>query len=85
MKEFQIDVKTPDGLMDCFVCHPEGEALPAVLFYMDVPGIREELRDMCRHIAHIAKIKSTDSLLVLPRISEPFARSGRIRAGTSSV
>jgi carboxymethylenebutenolidase len=51
MKEFQVNVKTPDGEMDCFVCHPEGDALPAVLFYMDVPGIREELRDMCRHIA----------------------------------
>ena len=51
MKEFQTDVKTPDGMMDCFVCYPEGQPLPAVILYMDIPGIREELRDMCRHIA----------------------------------
>tara|TARA_B110000977_G_scaffold29947_1_gene39093 strand:+ start:4896 stop:5618 length:723 start_codon:yes stop_codon:yes gene_type:complete len=51
MQEFQIDVKTPDGMMDCFVCYPRGEPLPAVVLYMDIPGIREELRDMCRHIA----------------------------------
>lgn len=51
MNEFQVNVSTPDGEMDCFVCHPEGEARPAVIFYMDVPGIREELRDMCRYIA----------------------------------
>jgi carboxymethylenebutenolidase len=51
MKEFQVDVKTPDGFMDCFVCHPENDAAPAVILYMDVPGIREELREMSRHIA----------------------------------
>ncbi len=51
MTEFQVDVPTPDGAMDCFVCHPDDGPRPAVLFYMDVPGIREELRDMCRHIA----------------------------------
>ena len=51
MIEFQTDVRTPDGKMDCFVCHPDNQARPAILFYMDIPGIREELRDMCRHIA----------------------------------
>lgn len=51
MIEFQTNVATPDGQMDCFVCHPDKGAHPAVLFYMDVPGIREELREMCRHIA----------------------------------
>ena len=70
MKEFQVDVKTPDGMMDCFVCHPEGEALPAVLFYMDVPGVREELRDMCRHIA------SQGYVAVLPDL---YYREGKVR------
>ena len=51
MNEFQTPVATPDGHMDCFVCHPGTGANPAVLVYMDAPGIREELRDMCRHIA----------------------------------
>ena len=51
MKEFQIDVTTSDGQMDCFVCHPDDGPHPAVILYMDVPGIREELRNMSRHIA----------------------------------
>ncbi|HAT25945.1 MAG TPA: hydrolase [Gammaproteobacteria bacterium] len=70
MKEFQVNVKTPDGLMDCFVCHPEGEVLPAVLFYMDVPGIREELRDMCRHIAEQGYVA------ILPDL---YYREGKVR------
>lgn len=70
MKEFQVNVRTPDGMMDCFVCHPEGEALPAVLFYMDVPGIREELRDMCRHIAEQGYVA------ILPDL---YYRHGEIR------
>ena len=70
MKEFRVNVRTPDGMMDCFVCHPEGEALPAVLFYMDVPGIREELRDMCRHIAEQGYVA------ILPDL---YYRHGEIR------
>ena len=56
--------------MDCFVCHPEGEVLPAVLFYMDVPGIREELRDMCRHIAEQGYVA------ILPDL---YYREGKVR------
>jgi carboxymethylenebutenolidase len=53
MPEFHTDVPTADGNMECFAVHPEGPGpFPAVIFYMDVPGIREELRDMCRHIAN---------------------------------
>ena len=70
MNEFQVNVKTPDGSMDCFVCHPEGDALPAVLFYMDVPGIREELRDMCRHIAEQGYVA------ILPDL---YYREGKVR------
>ena len=51
MYESQIDITTPDGVMDCFVCHPDNGPVPAVILYMDVPGIREELRDMSRYIA----------------------------------
>ena len=52
MPEFHTDVATAEGAMECFAVHPDGDGpFPAVIFYMDVPGIREELRDMCRHIA----------------------------------
>ena len=70
MKEFQTDVKTPDGMMDCFVCYPEGQPLPAVILYMDIPGIREELRDMCRHIAEQGYVA------VLPDL---YYRDGAVR------
>ena len=52
MPEFHVDVETPDGVMECFAVHPEGEGpFPPVILYMDAPGIREELRDFCRRIA----------------------------------
>jgi carboxymethylenebutenolidase len=38
--------------MNTFVVHPEeGGPHPAILFYMDAPGKREELHDMARRIA----------------------------------
>ena len=52
MNEFHVDVPTADGAMDCFVAHPDGEGpFPAVILYMDVPGVREELRNFVRRIA----------------------------------
>ncbi len=52
MQEKTIDITTSDGVMDTFICHPdEGGPFAPVLFYMDAPGIREELRDMVRRIA----------------------------------
>ena len=70
MKEFQTGVKTPDGMMDCFICYPEDQTLPAVILYMDIPGIREELRDMCRHIAEQGYVA------ILPDL---YYRDGRVR------
>lgn len=52
MPEFHVNVTTPDGEMECFAAHPDGEGpFPPVILYMDVPGIREELRDFARRIA----------------------------------
>ena len=52
MPEFQVEVETPDGTMECFAVHPDGEGpFPPVILYMDAPGIREELRDFCRRIS----------------------------------
>jgi carboxymethylenebutenolidase len=42
------------GGMNTFIVHPErGGPHPAILFYMDAPGIREELRDMARRLASV--------------------------------
>ncbi|HVJ53034.1 MAG TPA: dienelactone hydrolase family protein [Aliidongia sp.] len=54
MIEKQIDVTTKAGRMSTFVCHPERHGPhPVLLFYMDAPGIREELRDMARRLATV--------------------------------
>lgn len=52
MLEHERHIETSDGRMELFVASPPEEtAHPVVLFYMDAPGIREELRDMARRIA----------------------------------
>src|SRR6185312_15928468 len=48
------DIRTNDGVMETFICHPErGESYPTVLFLMDAPGIRDELYDMARRLATV--------------------------------
>ncbi|WP_068875789.1 MULTISPECIES: dienelactone hydrolase family protein [unclassified Phenylobacterium] len=52
MLEQTVDIATKDGKTTTFIAHPErGGPHPIVLFYMDAPAIREELRDMARRIA----------------------------------
>ena len=54
MIEQQIDIPTKDGATTTFICHPErGGPHPAIIFYMDAPAIREELRDMVRRLASV--------------------------------
>jgi carboxymethylenebutenolidase len=52
--EQHVDINTKDGVTEAFVCHPRKKGpWPAVIFYMDAPGIREELHDMARRIATV--------------------------------
>ncbi len=54
MIEHQVEIVTPAGVMDTFVTHPERNGpFPVIFFYMDAPGIREELRDMARRLATV--------------------------------
>ena len=54
MIEQTLDIPTADGAMNTFVVHPEeGGPFPVVLFYMDAPGWRDELRDMARRLASV--------------------------------
>jgi carboxymethylenebutenolidase len=54
MIERQIEIVTPDGRMNTFICHPERDLPhPAIIFFMDAPGIREELRDMARRLGTV--------------------------------
>jgi len=51
MIERQLDIPTPHGATTTFICHPErGGPHPPILFFMDAPAIREELRDMARRL-----------------------------------
>jgi carboxymethylenebutenolidase len=52
MIEQHVDIPTKAGKVDTFICHPERHGpWPGIIFYMDAPGIREELRDMARRLA----------------------------------
>ncbi|MDB5464315.1 MAG: Hydrolase [Phenylobacterium sp.] len=54
MIEQTVEIATKHGAKTTFIVHPEREgAHPVVLFFMDAPGIREELRDMARRIAAV--------------------------------
>ena len=50
--EQDVDVTTKYGEMPSFAVAPDQPGqYPGIIFYMDAPGIREELRNMCRRIA----------------------------------
>ncbi|HEY2482186.1 MAG TPA: dienelactone hydrolase family protein [Caulobacteraceae bacterium] len=52
MIERTIDIATGEGAVTTFICHPAlGGPHPLIIFCMDAPGIREELRDMVRRLA----------------------------------
>lgn len=52
MPELQLDLEAPGGAMPTFTVWPDGDGpFPAIVFYMDAPGIREELYDMARRMS----------------------------------
>lgn len=52
MSEARVEIPSPDGPIPSFEAWPEGEGpFPAIIIYMDAPGIREELRNFARRIA----------------------------------
>ncbi|MDB5418442.1 MAG: Hydrolase [Phenylobacterium sp.] len=54
MIEQTVEIATKDGATTTFIVHPERDGpYPVVLFFMDAPAIREELRDMARRIAAV--------------------------------
>ena len=54
MIEQTVEIATKDGSTTTFIVHPErGGPHPVILFFMDAPAIREELRDMARRIAAV--------------------------------
>src|SRR5712671_4719677 len=75
MIEKQADIQTKAGNMDTFICHPERRGPhPVILFFMDAPGIREELRDMARRLATVGYYVLLPNLYYRSNVAEvgPF-------------
>jgi dienelactone hydrolase len=77
MHEFNVDIKSADGIVDTFICHPEGGGLhPRAIFYMNAPAIREELRDMARRLG------TAGYYVMLPNLFYRRARPADYRENT---
>ena len=73
MIEHQTDIATADGTCSTFVVHPDrGGPFPVIVFLMDAPAIREELRDMARRFA------TSGYYVMLPNL---YYRSGVMELG----
>ena len=71
MKERFIDIPTPSGAMQTFITHPERSGpFPAVVIYMDIWGVREELFDIARRVATVGYYCAVPDL---------YYRNGRVR------
>jgi len=54
MRERFLDIETGTGRMQTFVTHPEqGGPFPAVIIYMDIWGVREELFEIARRVGTV--------------------------------
>lgn len=73
MIERQIDIATDDGATTTFIVHPDrGGPFPVIVFLMDAPAIREELRDMARRFA------TSGYYVMLPNL---YYRAGEMELG----
>jgi carboxymethylenebutenolidase len=83
MIERQIEIQTEDGQMNTFICHPERLGPhPAVLFLMDAPGIREELRDMARRLGTVGYYVMLPNLYYRSGVEELGPFVGEAHAAT---
>ena len=77
MIDRQIEIPTKDGHTTTFITHPErGGPFPVIIFYMDAPAIREELRDMARRLG------TAGYYVMLPNL---YYRSGVMELGPLPV
>jgi carboxymethylenebutenolidase len=54
MQEQFVEIKTGEGVMEAFVTYPEESGpFPAVIIYMDIWGVREELYDIARRVGTV--------------------------------
>lgn len=65
--ERNVVVTTPDGSAEATLFHPQGGTWPGVLFWPDIAGLRQSMRDMGRRLA-------ASGYVVL--VVNPFYRTG---------
>jgi carboxymethylenebutenolidase len=83
MIERQIEIQTVVGQMNTFICHPERLGPhPVVLFLMDAPGIREELRDMVRRLGTVGYYVMLPNLYYRSGVEELGPFVGEAHAAT---
>jgi carboxymethylenebutenolidase len=66
--ESDVNVKTPDGVADCYFVHPASGAHPSVVIWPDILGLRPAFRQMGKRLA-----QSGYSVLVV----NPFYRNAK--------
>jgi carboxymethylenebutenolidase len=49
--ESEVNVKTPDGMADCYFVHPASGTAPGVLVWPDIFGLRPAFRQMGKRLA----------------------------------
>src|ERR1700739_3353178 len=47
----EVEVKTPDGMADCYFVHPASGTAPGVLMWPDIFGLRPAFRQMAKRLA----------------------------------
>ncbi|MEP6884579.1 MAG: dienelactone hydrolase family protein [Gammaproteobacteria bacterium] len=81
MIERQVEIETPDGRMNTFICLPErGGPHPVIVLFMDAPGIREELRDMARRLATVGYYVMLPNLYYRSNVEELGPYIGEVNA-----
>lgn len=51
LNESSVEVKTPDGVADCFFAHPTSGSHPGVLIWPDAFGLRPAMKQMAKRLA----------------------------------
>jgi len=83
MIERSIEIVTPDGRMSTFICHPERDSPhPAIIIFMDAPGIREELRDMARRLGTVGYYVMLPNLYYRSNVEELGSVVGEANVAT---
>ena len=49
--EAEVDIKTPDGVADCYFVHPTSATVPGVLMWTDIYGLRPAFKQMAKRLA----------------------------------